>query len=147
MDYQFTSASILLRLLLSDEHYANDSLSNAAISTSDLKERGFSLDIKELAREDVVNTRAESQMANRPQTRFAAYISEFSHGDIISITDNSNNVLFEVIYDPVDGNDAHACILCIDKANTKSHYVMARNKLKPALLKNVTKIEDFLFEN
>lgn len=148
---------ILIRTLFDSEHYNRelDVLDNNAIPTSDLKERGLSLDIKRLASELVVLQRVNVQKGKAQDkhglddlTRKDVYFSEAEHPNISTIIDDGDGqVLFVTKYAPVDGNDAHAMLTCIKNKEKRAYYVMARNKLKPVFSQCITPAQDYRFTN
>ena len=68
----------LLRLLMADEHYKDGSVTDNGISLQDLQDRGYSLDIKSMAVQAVIEERAQTQSLKRPVERHTAFISEFT---------------------------------------------------------------------
>lgn len=147
---------VLIRTLFDSEHYNRDLdvLDNNAIPTSDLKERGLSLDIKRLASETVVLQRINVQKGKAQEkhgiddlTRKDVYFSEVEHPNICNIIDDDEQVLFVTKYAPVEGNDAHAMLKCIKNKEKRSYYVMARNKLKPAFSQCIKPAQDYRFTN
>lgn len=148
---------ILIRTLFDSEHYNRElnELENNAIPTSDLKERGLSLDIKRLASEGVVLKRVNvqkgrAQEKNGPddRTRKSVFFSEVEHPKVNAILDDEDGVaLFITKYAPVEGNDAHAMLMCCKQNKKKAYYVMARNKLMPVFSARITPAQDYTFLN
>lgn len=147
---------VLIRTLFDSEHYNRelDVLDNNAIPTSDLKERGLSLDIKRLASERVVLQRVNVQKGKAQEkygvgdlTRKDVYFSEVEHPTVCSIIDDVGQALFVTKYAPVDGNDAHAMLTCVKDKEKRAYYVMARNKLKPVFSQCITSAQDYRFNN
>jgi hypothetical protein len=136
----------LLRLLFSSEHFDNGIIKDQGIPTQDLQKRGYSLDLKKIASKAVLEQRASTQSskAKSPEDRKDAYISYLLKGDAIQATDPDGTSLFKVLHSPIDDNPAHTSLLCIESEQTKSYYVMARNKLRPLLLRKIISIKDFL---
>ncbi|HCM9313908.1 TPA: hypothetical protein R4T04_001897 [Enterobacter asburiae] len=147
---------VLIRTLFDSEHYNRDlnELENNAIPTSDLKERGLSLDIKRLASESAVLKRVNiqkgrAQEKNGPddRTRKNVFFSEVEHPKVNDILDTDGVSLFLTKYAPVEGNDAHAMLMCCKNNKTKAYYVMARNKLMPVFSERITPAQDYTFLN
>lgn len=147
---------ILIRTLYDSEHYNSERnvLENNAIPTSDLKERGLSLDIKRLASEHIVLQRVNiqrgrAQEKNGPddRTRKNVFFSEVEHPKLNGIFDENGIPLFSTKYAPVEGNDAHAMLMCCKNDQKKSYYVMARNKLMPFFAANITSAQNYTFLN
>lgn len=148
---------VLIRTLFDSEHYNRELniLENNAIPTSDLKDRGLSLDIKRLASEVVVLQRVNVQKQKAVEkygvddsTRKNVYFSEVDHPNISSIIDeNDGAFLFTTKYDPVAGNDAHAMLSCTKNREKRAYYVMARNKLTPIFSKDIIPAQEYRFLN
>lgn len=151
--YSIAENDLLLRLMFGSEHYHLNEVKDAAISLQDLKERGFSLDVKNLAPKRVMEERIKSQVdkaiqkkGSDQEERKLAYITSLLNQELISFLDLKESQLFETSHDPVDGNDAHAKLVCVNKEETRSYYVFARNQLRPLLAKSICKFEDFEFK-
>jgi hypothetical protein len=104
----------LLRLHFSPEHFVNGELIPAAISTSDLKERGFSVDRESIVDPSVIQDRAIIQQQKVPEKREQSYLSRFECVSIRRIK-YENDTAFEVIASPTEANLAHAHILSAQK--------------------------------
>ncbi|MGN7971461.1 hypothetical protein [Serratia sp. 22264] len=135
----------LLRLLFSNEHYFNNDIQDLAISLDDLKSRGFSLDLEKICDLNVIEERIKSQAekASDENARREAFISSLINGVVTSLLDQDGDVLFETFHSPIAENFAHTSLICKKKEKTRSHYVWARNKLKPLLTEKIVKISDF----
>lgn len=150
--YSLLDDDVLLRLMFGAEHYDENEVKNAAISTDDLKERGFSLDVYCLKPKSAIETRIASQIARAIEKkgedqsdRKIAYISKLINSDLLSCVDEQEKQLFETFHDPVSDNYAHAKLLCVNKEKTRSYYVYARNKIRPMLLKSICCFSDYDF--
>jgi len=147
---------VLIRTLFDSEHYNRElnQLENNAIPTSDLKDRGLSLDIKRLASETVVlkrvhiqKNRAQEKNGPDDRTRKNVFFSEVEHPKVNSVLDENGVALFSTKYAPVEGNDAHAMLLCIKNDQKRSYYIMARNKLMPVFSARITPAQEYTFLN
>jgi hypothetical protein len=136
---------ILLRMLFSDEHYFNNDINDLAISLQDLKSRGFSLDLEKICDFNVIEKRVKSQAENasNENARREAFISSLINCVVTSLLDQDGDVLFETFHSPIVENAAHTSLICKKKEKTRSHYVWARNKLKPLLNEKIVNISDF----
>ena len=141
----------LLRLLMADEHYKDGSVTDNGISLQVLQDRGYSLDIKSMAVQAVIEERAQTQSLKRPVERHTAFISEFTKNDATSVVEpdnqsqlqSSGSRLFDVSHSPIDENPAHASLLCVKRDQKRAYYVMARNKLKPIIQRIVVKLDEY----
>lgn len=147
---------ILIRMLFDSEQYNKmlNKLEKNAIPTTDLQSRGLSLDIKRLASQKVVMQRAQIQKERAQKnhglddtTRKDLYLSEAGHPSIRDVCDTQGNSMFITKYDPVEGNDAHTILTCVNIGEKKAYYVMARNKLSPLFLQSITPAQEYKFLN
>jgi hypothetical protein len=99
-----------LRLHFSPEHFLNGELVSAAISTSDLRERGFSVDRESIVDPGIIQDRAVIQQQKVPEKREIPYLSRFKYISICLIKYEKKDA-FEVIVSPTNENPAHAHIL------------------------------------
>lgn len=104
----------LLRLHFSPEHFQDGLLTPSAISTSDLNERGFSVDRESIVKLSTLRDRATAQAARNPEKRASPYISRFQCGPIRLIK-YENTIAFHVIESPTEDNLGHAHILSAQK--------------------------------
>lgn len=100
----------LLRLHFSPEHFLNGELVPSAISTSDLGERGLSIDRECLIDPEIIKKRASDQSAKLPESRISPYLSRFQCESVRLIQYNGK-VAFEVRASPFLTNLAHADIV------------------------------------
>jgi hypothetical protein len=104
----------LLRLHFSPEHLLNGELVPTAISISDLKERGFSVDREQIVDADQIVARALAQQQRVPEKRETSYLSRFECIAVQRIQ-YENDIAFVIIASPTDDNPAHAHILSAQK--------------------------------
>ncbi len=100
----------LLRLHFSPEHFRDGALVPSAISTSDLGERGLSIDREYLVNPEIIKKRANDQSAKLPESRVLPYLSRFQCESVRTIK-YDGQVAFEVKASPFPTNFAHADIL------------------------------------
>lgn len=140
-----------LRLLFDSEGYHDGRINDDAISTKDLYERGYSLDIKKIANECVIKLRAKEQserVLNKDpdsEKRKVAYISTLVNSEVLECVDQNGNSLFETSHTPLDSNYAHASLFCMSRKESRHYYLYARNQLRPLLLKCMIELDDFDF--
>lgn len=103
------SGETLLRTGYHPEHTEDGMITSRAIPSEDLKERGFSVDRKEMVTRTVLRRRAENQMNNRPDLRKEAVISPFNCGDVRAIAYEGTRALI-VVDSATPDNPAHASI-------------------------------------
>ncbi len=111
---QLANDEWLLRLHFSPEHLLNGALTTTAISLSDLKERGFSVDRESIVVPGMIEARAIAQQQRVPEQRETPYLSRFECISIRRIK-YENDIAFTVITSPTDENPAHAHILSAQK--------------------------------
>jgi hypothetical protein len=104
----------LLRLHFSPEHFLDGELIPAAISTSDLKDRGFSVDRERIVDLVTIEARAIIQQQKIPEQREKPYLSRFECGSI-RLIQYENEIAFKLQGSPTDDNPAHAHILSAQK--------------------------------
>lgn len=100
----------LLRLHFSPEHILNGEVVPAAISLSDLRERGYSLDREAFVEQRLIVDRASAQRMRSPAKRKEPYLSRFECGPVRCLQDEGQ-IAFEVKESPTCDNPAHAHIL------------------------------------
>ncbi|MBL5905957.1 hypothetical protein [Serratia fonticola] len=139
-------SDVLMRLLFSDEHYFDGEITDIAIPIVDLRERGFSLDIQKICDINAVKakaaTLAERTLAKDKNARREPFVGKLINGEVMSLADSDGNFLFETCHSPVEGNYAHASLFCKEKGKSRSHYLLARNKLRPLLVQGISKLCD-----
>lgn len=149
-DLYLDENDFLLRLLFSDIDYFNGDVTDLAISLKDLEVRGFSLDIERICSGKIVGDRALEQKsrAKVPTDREKAYISKFANSAINAEVDLQNNKLFSTSYSPMNGNYAHASLLCCpSEKKGRSYYMLARARLKEHLKNNIVGIDNYPFSH
>jgi hypothetical protein len=104
----------LLRLHFSPEHFQDGLLTPSAISTSDLNDRGFSVDRESIVNTNTLQDRAIAQAIRNPEQRETPYISHFQCKPI-RLIEYKNIVAFHVTESPTEDNPAHAHILSTQK--------------------------------
>lgn len=106
----------LLRLNFNPEHIRGNEVVPSAISLTDLKVRGYSVDREHLVDIKLVTDRAQEQAANRPEDRKESFLSRFECGPVCGEVDANGKVAFCVQASPVlatanrPANPAHAHI-------------------------------------
>ncbi|GJD90746.1 hypothetical protein BHAOGJBA_4288 [Methylobacterium hispanicum] len=106
----------LLRLNFNPEHIHGNEVVPSAVSLTDLKSRGYSVDREHLVDIRIVADRAKSHAANRPDDRKVSYLSRFECGPVCGETDAEGKVAFRIEASPViateaqPANPAHAHI-------------------------------------
>lgn len=139
----------LLRLLFDSEAYKNGNVTDEAILSRDLKERGFSLDIKKMSKIEVIKQRAQIQSAKillkdpSSELRRIPYISTLLNSEVKSCKDEQGRILFETFHTPQPDNDAHASLYCIHKNEGRGYYVYARNQIRPLLERKVKLLSSY----
>ena len=121
----------LLRLYFSPEHIHNGEVVPTAISLSDLRERGFSLDRESIVNTEIIVTRAENQSVKKPENRAEPFLSRFECCPVRKLK-HEDKPAFEVKESPMDENHAHAHILSAQKLGDGSLRKL-RNQLIPHL--------------
>jgi hypothetical protein len=134
---QVPSDEWLLRLHFSPEHLSNGELIPTAISISDLKERGFSVDRESIVDPAVIEARAISQQQKVPEKRETPYLSRFECISIRRIK-YGNGIAFDVFISPTDENPAHAHILSAQKKLGKAELRKLRDLLLQELQTPIT---------
>ena len=106
----------LLRLNFNPEHIRDNEIIPSAVSLTDLKSRGYSVDRERLVDIRIVAERAQAQSASKPDDRKTSYLSRFECGPVCGETDADGKVAFSVEASPViatetqPANPAHAHI-------------------------------------
>lgn len=106
----------LLRLNFNPEHIYNGEVVPSAVSLTDLKSRGYSVDRERLVDIELVAARARDQATNKPELRQAPFLSKFECGSVCSEVDADGKSAFLVEASPVaetearKANPAHAHI-------------------------------------
>lgn len=101
----------LLRLNFSPEHIKDGEVVPAAISLSDLKSRGFSIDREHLLDAGAMRARVEAQQVKAPESRAQSFLSRFECGPVRLESGGDGHAAFVVDASPLDDNKAHAHIL------------------------------------
>lgn len=137
---------ILLRTDFSPIHIQNGQLLAAAISSADLKDRGFSVDREHMVDPATIDVRAGEQMVKAPVDRQEAWISPFECGPVRADTyEGDGERAFRIEHDPVDGNDAHAAIYS-SIPRSRSHIKGLKAVLLPHLNRGLRKLEIYKAE-
>lgn len=125
----------LLRILYEPEHILDGLILDTAISLTDLKEKGFSLDREKYVDKDVIQQRIAKQTDKNPTQRQNNVVTKFMCLDVRSILDEATNErLFIVIDDiPPDNNQAHAAIYSSKENLGKGALRKLRSQLLPFL--------------
>ncbi|MCT7953247.1 hypothetical protein NG798_25955 [Ancylothrix sp. C2] len=137
-----TDEELLLRLHFSPEHICNGKVAATAISTSDLKQRGYSLDRKAFVEPQIIADRALTQGAKNPEKREKSYLSQFECGSIRDIKFEEKPA-FEVKESPTCNNPAHAHILSAQKLG-EGALRRLRILLLPYLDKNLMLLDEYM---
>lgn len=153
MDYKLEDQHALLRLNFAPQHIVDGKVIPSAISTEDLKVRGFSLDSEPLVAQSTLVERAEIQSAKKPEERVSPHISRFICNDAryLKLNEADESWAFNIYYSPVgagDGeevkaNDAHVSLKCVDGTKGPSYYKKARNLLLP-VLQNLLTLDNYI---
>jgi hypothetical protein len=130
----------LLRILYEPEHILNGSILETAISLTDLKEKGFSLDRESYVDNIVIQQRITTQTDRNPTQRQSNVITKFKCVDVRSISDEAmNERLFIIIDDiPPDNNQAHAAIYSSKENLGRGALRKLRWQLLPILQKGLS---------
>lgn len=126
----------LLRLHFSPEHFYDGALVPSAISTSDLRERGLSIDRECIVNPEIIEKRAADQRVKLPESRVVPYLSRFQCESVRSI-EYEGKVAFEVKASPFSTNFAHADILSaqpLGKGGLKKLRCLLIEKLQTLVL-------------
>lgn len=135
-----TDDECLLRLHFSPEHILEGRVVPAAISTTDLGEKGFSLDRELLVDLDIVEARARTQSTRMPEKRESSYLSCFNCGNVRIIKSDGQDA-FKVEESPIADNFAHAHILSAQNLG-KGGLKKLRNLLLP-YLQNLISLNEY----
>jgi hypothetical protein len=100
----------LLRLHFSPLHFNDGQLVASAISLSDLKDRGFSVDRESIVDIQTIQSRAQSQSDKNPEQRETPYLSRFNCAPVRQLKFDDKDA-FHVVECPIDNNPGHAHIL------------------------------------
>ena len=121
----------------------NGNLLPTAISTTDLKSRGFSVDRTEILVLSRLQARLEEQQDRKPDLRKAAFVAEFEHSFIENlIHPKDREKAFLVKPEPIKGNAAHSCIYsAIDRG--RSGLRGLRALLMPEMQKALVDFQTF----
>jgi hypothetical protein len=150
MDYTLEDMHALLRLNFAPQHIVDGKVLPTAISTEDLKSRGYSLDAEPLIIADTLIERAESQACKNPEARVSPYISRFQYCDANAIKMDENPA-FHIFHSPVPvdpekqikANPAHVSLLCTETDKGTPYYRKARVLLLP-LLQNLIALTTYV---
>jgi len=151
-------AELVNRLSFDSESVQDGKVLPSAIATSDLKERGFSLD-RDFVTEATISARIEYQKTKKPGVREVPYVSRMVVSDILEIQDQKDaefigpvGPLFTITADPVPADDtvepnqpenlAHCYVLSSRKLGDGGLRQL-RNRLLP-LLQNLVTVDQFL---
>lgn len=126
------NCEILLRTNFSPIHFHQGNLLASAISSDDLRGRGFSVDREHLVNIATIEARIAEQMQRMPDKRQDAWIALAQCGAIRAEVYDSLPA-FRVAAEPVDGNEAHAAIYAHRCNSPKSHI----KGLKALLLRHL----------
>lgn len=152
MVYQFEGSDKICRVVYSPEDVSsNGEFEKSSVKRADLQENGFSVDLKKLLDVNELSERVSRQQANVPDKRKDIFIGSFLHERLMEIVDDEEDeVMFEIIYDPVKDdvtgeviNPAHCLILCCKKDKNRPHYNEARLKLNE-LMSNLKHMSHFI---
>lgn len=119
----------------------------SAISSKDLKDRGYSVDRSRYLILSTLRTRIDEQQAKLPEKRTNAFVSEFQHNQISSIVHPTDHeAAFEIKADPIRKNAAHVVILSANEGRSPSAIRALRSELLPLLQPNLKTAQDFVGE-
>ena len=121
----------LLRVIYGPEHIVDNKVIESAISLSDLKERGFSLDREKYAKPSVVKDRINRQMENKPECRKEANIANLACLEVRKIKHDEERALIVIDDGTSEENPAHASIYSLKSGRAKLKQLRA--KLLPLL--------------
>lgn len=152
MDYTLEDMHALLRLNFAPQHIVDGKVLPTAISTDDLKSRGYSLDAEHLIIVETLIERAETQSGKNPEARVAPFISRFQYCDASSIQMDESPA-FRIFHSPVlvdpekqiKANPAHVSLLCKETGKGTPYYRKARILLLP-LLQNLIALTAYVDE-
>lgn len=150
MEYTLEDMHSLLRLNFAPQHIVDGKVLPTAISTEDLKIRGYSLDAEPLIDSKTLTERAQSQSEKDPQARVSPYISRFQYCDANAIKIDDVPA-FNIFHSPVafdqekqiKANPAHVSLLCTESEKGKPYYRKARILLLP-LLQNLIELNAYV---
>ena|SRR5215813_2247210 len=139
------SLEILLRLGFHPEHMEDGKIGPRAVSLSDLRQKGFSVDREAYVKRQVLQDRAHNQMANRPDDRKEPLISSFSCSDVRVLIGGDSRRAFIVLDDALPENTAHASIYsAFSRTDSQLRQIRA---LLLTLLQNYMPLKTYLREN
>lgn len=134
----------LIRTNYSPAHVHDGKLLPAAISSSDLSSRGFSVDREGLVCLKTMEDRINRQMANVPADRQKAWVSVVGCGSIRGETlPEDGQAAFRVIAEPLADNSAHAAIYSAVK-RSPARIRALRDLLLPHLNKQLHPFSTFI---
>lgn len=116
-----------------------------AITTEDLKERGFSVDRLEYCQKQLIENRAKNQSAKLPEKRQKSLISIFRCSSVRRIKKDDNERAFIILDTAEQKNIAHASVY--GNTNKKSILRKIRVELADLLNENLVLLEQFLEDN
>jgi hypothetical protein len=126
----------LLRLHFSPLHFNDGQLVASAISLSDLKDRGFSVDRESIVDIQTIQSRALTQSDRQPEQRETPYLSRFNCAPVRQLRLDDKDA-FRVVEAPIDNNPAHAHILSaqtLGRGSLKQLRVLLLEQLQLDLL-------------
>lgn len=120
---------VLLRTVFHPEHVLDGKVIETAISLTDLKSSGFSVDRFEYADRIILQKRIERLINNSPQLRHSGLIANFECFSVREFSDELDERAFIVIDTAEKENTAHASIY-----SAKERGKSALRKLRALLL-------------
>lgn len=150
MDYELEGHHALLRLNFAPQHIVDGKVIPSAISTEDLKVRGYSLDSEPLVALETLIERAGTQSAKKPVERVSPHISRFLCDDAKLLKLEEADA-FDIYHSPVEAseidgvkaNEAHVSLVCVDRTKGPSYYKKAKSLLLP-VLQNLLTLDDYI---
>lgn len=133
----------LLRVIFEPEHISDGKVIDTAISLSDLKSRGFSVDRHGYVDKNIIQKRIDGQIEKSPENRHSGKISKFHCLSLRGLCDDNNQRSFIVIDTAIEENKAHASVYSAIKRND-SALRKIRSLLIPYLQERFSLEELFL---
>jgi hypothetical protein len=130
----------LLRIIFSPEHIVDNIVQPSAIALEDLRSRGFSVDRRQYAQQDIMQQNVDNLRRRQQEVRQVEYVAQFPCGTVRDIQNDNVERAFIVIDTAHERNRAHASIYSA-RPRTDAHLRRLRNQLL-VLLETRCNLED-----
>ncbi len=130
----------LLRIIFYPEHIIDNIVQPSAIALEDLRSRGFSVDRRQYAQQDILQQNVANLRNRQQEARQVDYIAQLQCKTVRNIQDNNAERAFIVIDTAYEMNMSHASIYSA-KPRTDADLRRLRNRLL-VLLERRCSLED-----